>query len=59
MAFSGVRCSYPYSALLRRKTQKAEVTFTGQNGKVTTLSPKIVNGCGGSKKGKQGTKKAG
>ncbi len=39
-----------------RTAQVAEVAFTAQNGKVTKLSPKIVNSCGKGKKGKKGGK---
>ena len=38
------------------KTQRATARFVGQNGKVSTLHPKIENGCGG-KKGKRGRKR--
>jgi hypothetical protein len=44
-----------------KKTQKAQVSLTAQNGKVLTLSPMISNSCkhGSKSKGKPGKKKDG
>jgi hypothetical protein len=44
-----------------KKTQKAEATFTAQNGKLEELTPTIANSCGkkGKKKNKAGKSKGG
>jgi hypothetical protein len=39
------------------KTQKAEASFTAQNGKVESLTPTIANSCGKKSKGKKASKK--
>jgi hypothetical protein len=39
-----------------KKKQTANASFTAQNGRVRSLSPKIANSCKGKKKGKHGKK---